>query len=216
MVSADLIASKTAYGYGKAAAALGRSTVLYRPLGPTDPITAGNVFGTRLAALDTVPQFTFVNPQKFGNPIFYAAMDGTGLLPGDYLVQGGLVYFVAVLNDFAAPEVVNCNRRISLLRTRVPVKAGVGGYGGSTAATDALLMASWPASVLEKGRGDRNDMLLPGDKKIGQWIVLLPISITSIPRTSDIITDDEGQRFVVNSAEQSFMGWRLLVQEVAA
>ena len=216
MVSAALIARKVAYGYSKAAAALGRTTVIYRPTGATDPIVPANVFATRLAALDTVPAFTFVNPQKFGNPIFYAAMDSTGLIPGDYLVQAGLTYFLTVLNDFAAPEAVNCTNRLSLLRTQPNVKAGIGGYGGSTASTDMIVAASWPGSVLEKGKGDRSEMLLPGDKKIGQWIVLLPPSLPVAPRTSDIFVDDVNRRFVISSAEQSFMGWRCMVQEVAA
>lgn len=209
-----IIATK-AWG-GKMATVFGRPSVVYRPRGSGDPIVPGHVVLTPMVAIDSVNTFKFTTPQSFGKPTFFAAFDARLARIGDYLVQDQDIYFLVTIDDIAPPQLTRCNRRVTLLRTLNTPKAGLMPYGGTTAGNEAPRFMCWPASVLEKSKGDRGDMGLPGDKKFGNVEMILPVSLPDVPRTSDIITDDLSRRFVVTSAEQTFMGWRVLAQQVAA
>ena len=213
-MNADLMAAKVRYGYGKGASAVGRLVTKYRPSGAGNPLATS--YGTTLAAFDTVPKFTFINPQKFGAPLFYALMDSTGVEPGDYLVGSGDTYFAITVPDIGPVEAVICNAVVTVTRTSPTLKAGQMPYGASTTATDAIMLQSWPASALLKNKGERLDTVLPGDTKTSAWEILLPASVPITLRTSDIIADTNGRRWIVGGAELTFLGWRILAQQEAA
>lgn len=214
-MNADLMAAKVRYGYGKAADLVGRMTNVYRPNGASSPVSPFNCLWGRLARIDTVPYFTLINPQKYNAPLFYAMMDSTDMEVGDYLVQGD-TYFAITVPDIGPVEAVICNAVVTVTRTSPTLKAGQMPYGASTTATDAIMLQSWPASALLKNKGERLDTVLPGDTKTSAWEILLPASVPITLRTSDIIADTNGRRWIVGGAELTFLGWRILAQQEAA
>ena len=214
-MDAATLAAKTRYGYKKSAAVVGRTVSKYRPTTAANPLTTA--YGTALAAFDTVPQFTFVNPQKPGVVIYYALIDATGMQVGDYLHGSDDPYFVATLDDVAAPMVIRCNAVLTLTRTARNLIAGANDYGASSSTTDAVILSAWPGSLIMQGRGERNEIGLPGDIKLGWWRAMLPVSIPATPRPSDIITDSvTGARVIISTAERTSMGWRILAAQQAA
>jgi hypothetical protein len=45
--------------------------------------------------------------------------------------------------------------------------------------------------------------------------LLLPV-LPAPPEAGDVVIDDHSQNYVVGAAEQSALGWRLLVRQIAA
>ena len=87
------------------------------------------------------------------------------------------------------------------------------GYGGDTPQTEALLMQNWPASVLQGTKGEQNDAKLPGDVRTPWWAILMPDYNGILLRTSDILKDELGRRYIISSAELTDMGWRLTAMQ---
>ena len=208
-MDAATIAAKVRKGYGKAAHVLGRSCAVYRPAGAGAPIADGNLIVTQLAAFDTVPQFSFVNPTDFKNRDFYALTDATLLDAGDYLVCQGVTYFVATMDDVAAPMCVRCDTVLTLARAG-SVVPGPGAYGGGRRGAETTLLTSWPAGIQEGSRGERGDTLLASDTRM-PWVVLFfPSSVPIQIRNGDFATtgDAAPMTYVVSNAEQTALGWR--------
>lgn len=214
MTSAALVATRVPHGYNVAARNLGRTTTHYRPNGATAPLVAGNIVQTTLAAFDTVPEFTFVNPQKFGNVTYYAMMDATLVQVGDYLVQGAQPYFVATVDDYAAPMVIRCDRVLTVKRPAVVS----GSYSGDIRGNETSLIAGWPAACVQNSKGERGDAGLPGDTRAPWWTIELPASVPVQLRSSDVAEDNQTQpmRFVFSSVEPSALGLRITAAQTVA
>jgi hypothetical protein len=194
MTTVANIAAKIAKGYGSGAARLGRNTSVYRPNGSGNPIVGGNLVQTILAAFDTAPGFSFVNPQKF-------------VRVGDYLVSSGVKYLVATVDDFAAPMVQRCDRVLTVKRA----SQVAGSYSGDIRGNETTLLTAWPAVCVYGTKGQANAAGLPGDVREPWWSMILPASVPVQIRSSDIIEDDQAQpmRYIVSSAELSALGLRM-------
>jgi len=66
--------------------------------------------------------------------------------------------------------------------------------------------------VLSAGGGERGE--LPSDANLPFWSVLLPVLPVAL-RSADLVADDLGRSFVVSTAEESALGWRLVVKQAA-
>jgi hypothetical protein len=108
---------------------------------------------------------------------------------------------------------VQCNRMVSVLRVIQSDSVGVIGYGGDSSDVESALMSGWPASILQGTKGEANDARLPGDVRTPWWAILMPAFSGIILRTSDIITDDIGRRYIISSAELTDMGWRITAMQ---
>ena len=89
----------------------------YRPTTATNPLATS--IGTVTAAFDVVATLTFRAPAKFGNPIYYAAVNPTLVQVGDYLVGALGTLFVAGLEPDKPPMCVRCNRVVSFVHPSV-------------------------------------------------------------------------------------------------
>lgn len=209
MDGSKLIA-KVYKGYGKAAQRIGFVYQQFRATSPTNPLAT--------TALQSLPcsfttNFTFNQPNKYGQATWLGIFDGTNVEPGDFLVGHQGTYFVAAMQDLLPIYCVQCNRTISVLRAGMDSSVGQVGYGGDTPATEQVLMSSWPASVLQGTKGEQNEAKLPGDVRTPWWAILMPAWSGIVLRTSDIITDDIGRRYIVSSAELTDMGWRITAMQ---
>ncbi|PRP68704.1 hypothetical protein BUE93_20785 [Chromobacterium amazonense] len=195
-------------GYAKAAKKIGTPYQHYRPSSASNPLAAGNRLADLPVSLNAEDP-RFARPNVYGKPTWYAIADGSQLKVGDYIVGIEGTLFVAALQQLLPIFMVDCNRTISILRETRADGFGQLPYGGDTPDIEQPLMAGWPASVLQGPKGEKNETGLPGDVRTPWWAILLPAWPTVTIRTSDIITDDLGRRYIVSSAELTDLGWRL-------
>ncbi|MEB0133578.1 hypothetical protein, partial [Pseudomonas sp. CCI2.4] len=158
--------------------------------------------------------FSYSAPNKYGQAAWLGLFDATLCAPGDYLVGEGGTFFIAAMQSTLPIYVVQTNRTVSVLRVGMDSGVGLGGYGGDTPATEAPLMTGWPASVLQGTKGEANPANLPGDIRTPWWAILMPAWPGIVLRTSDIILDELGRKYVISSAELTDMGWRMTAMQV--
>lgn len=205
-------------GRAKAAARIGLACTQYRPLTATAPL--GNQVGTLLAAFNAGDS-AYRQPNKPGDPLWYADLDGRLTQPGDYLVRqsDGNVWYIAGQQPLLPIMAIECNRSVRVTRVKTPTGVGVQGYNGVSAAAEQAVLgtpsALWPASILFGGKQDAAT-LTPASAKRAGWRILLPPSVPVPLAAGDFITDDLGRRFVLDGAEQTDTGWRINAQEVHA
>lgn len=196
-------------GYGQAAKRIGFAYKQFRATSADNPLTT---------ELQTLPasfttNFSYSAPNKYGTATWLGLFDGREFQVGDYLVGPGGTFFVAAMQATLPIYCVETNRTINVLRVTQGSDVGLGQYGGDTPATEQPLIQGWPASVLQGTKGESNETKLPGDVRTPWWAILLPAWPGIIIRTSDIITDDLGRKYVVSSAELTDMGWRMTAMQ---
>ncbi len=120
----------------------------------------------------------------------------------------GAVYFVAAQRPLLPAQCVRTNRVVTVARPPAPQN---GGYGGMVAETAVTIIDGWPASLLALSAHVSGG--LP-DSRYGMWALLLP-ALPADPLVGDVVNDDLGRDFLVAAAEQSDLGWRLTVRQVA-
>jgi len=210
-MDAAKLRNKVYIGYGKAAQRIGyvaqqfRATSAFNPL-QTTPLQSLNASFTT--------NFSYSAPNKYGQATWLGVFDGRQFVVGDFLsnAEDG-VFFVAAMQTTLPIYCVQCNRTISVLRTSQKDAGGVIGYGGTTAENEVALMTGWPASILNGTKGEKSPVNLPADAKTPWYLLLFPSYGAITLRTSDIITDDIGRRYIVSSAELTDMGWRVTAMQ---
>lgn len=196
-------------GMGTAARVLGTVHDLYRPRGVDDPLHPARRI-MRMPASFNPRDPSYGNPGRYGHAVWYGVFDAAYTRAGDYLAGQAGVFFVAAQRPLLPVLCVMTNRTVSVLRPAAPKTAGTNAYGGVVKAAAVPVLGNWPASVLAAGGRQRGD--LPSDSTEPSWAVLLPALPAEI-RVADVMTDDTGRSFVVASAEESDLGWRLLVRQ---
>ena len=208
-------------GYAKAARVIGVTYKLYRPTNVSNPLT--NLVGTLLAALDNSPAYDFKQPNEYGDPTWFALINDATTLAGDYLVNSSVIssgtYFIAG-KQFLLPVIaVECNRTLKITRQIAVTAVGAVGYSGIVTGQEVDVLGSnanqWPASILLGGRKEPAAKLPAGVKNAG-WKILLPPSVPIVLMAGDIVTDDLGRRYAIDTAELSDLGWRMLANEIHA
>jgi hypothetical protein len=157
--------------------------------------------------------FGYSKPNKYGVATWCGVFDGTQCNVGDVISGPAGVYFIAAMQYTLPIYCVQCNRTISVLRVTPDSGVGIGSYGGNTAENEVVLMSGCPASILQGTKGEANDAKLPGDVRTPWWAILFPTFDGVVLRTSDIITDDIGRRYIISSAELTDMGWRITAMQ---
>ena len=198
-------------GYELSARRIGLPHGHYRPTGTANPVAPANLLRSLPAAFSS-DDYRFRRPQGYGRAAWTALVDGSVTQPGDYLiaVSDGAAWFIASQDHILPVVAVRCNAVVSIVRPRSPAGVGYTGYGGDVTGTEAPLIAGWPASLLDDGRGDGAGVGLPGDVKSPAAELLLP----AIPggllfEQADTVSDDLGRRWKIVSQERSHLGWRL-------
>ncbi|MDE3023757.1 MAG: hypothetical protein KGI54_18230 [Pseudomonadota bacterium] len=199
-------------GYAKAATRIGLPFDLHRPTSATTPLP------TKLATIQASfnnENFNYEHPNKYGNSVWYGILDGTQTQVGDYLIgtSDPSTFFIAGMQPLLPILCVECNHTINIVRTTQQNAVGAIAYGGDTAANETPIMTGWPCSILIGGRARRNDLNLPGDVDSPGWVILIPAYPGTIIKNRDIITDENGQRYIVIANEQTDLGWRLQVTQ---
>jgi len=197
-------------GYGQAAKRIGFDYQQFRATSANNPLNS-NPLQTLSASFTT--NFSYSAPNKYGQAAWLGLFDATLCAPGDIMVGEGGTFFIAAMQSTLPIYCVQTNRTISVLRVSMDDGVGLGDYGGDTPATEAPLMTGWPASVLQGTKGEANPTNLPGDVRTPWWAILMPAWPGIVLRTSDIILDELGRKYVISSAELTDMGWRMTAMQ---
>ena len=203
--------SKIYIGYGKAAKRIGFDYQQFRATSSSDPLST--------TALQTLPvsfttNFKYSAPNKYGKADWLGLFDAREFAVGDYLVGRQGTFFIAGMQDTLPILCVQTNRTVDVIRVGQDVSVGLGGWAGDKReSTEVVIMQGWPASILQGTKGETNEVKLPQDVKTPWWAILMPYWPGVVFRTSDIIRDELGRKYVISSAELSDMGWRITAMQ---
>lgn len=218
MIAPAALRSHVARALGVAASALGGSYAVYRASGPQNPIQSANQISIEPAFFPG-PSGNFKNLPGYGQALRQGVLDPTALAVGDYLVGEAGTFFLAAVMLPIPPLAVICNRVLSLFRPAAPQAAGANAYSSVSTPAATALLTLWPASILIGGASDRSKPTLPADPRLSGFFALLPTpaAIASLALApGDIASDDQGRAYVVGTAEQSVLGWRLNLKQAIA
>lgn len=201
--------SKIYGGYSKAANKIGVPYNLYRPTNAFLPL---GFISTLNAAFSATPNYKFSKPNEYGDPVWVALLNDATTLTGDYVIGNNEKYFIAGKQFLTPVLAVECNRAIKIVRQIAETNVGAVSYGGMVPSKEVEILGTtnnfWPASILIGGKSQKG-LNLPADTKQAGWCVLLPPSVPIIITYGDIIIDDLGRRYVVESSELTDLGWRI-------
>lgn len=209
------IADRVARGYGIAARVVGDAYRIHRPSPTGIAIGAATYVGEVFAAFSD--DLSFARRERWGEVAKVAVLDLSRVAVGDYLTGAGGTFFVSALPAFGPPQVVACNRVLTVTRPS-PGAAGDAYYGGDVRAAEVALLSGWPGAVAQAGGLAGVDIGLPGDARAPGWTIYLPASASAQLRASDVVEDDQARpmRYIIGSAEETDMGWRLRAQQAVA
>lgn len=209
------IAERVAHGYAIAARVLGSAYRIHRPSPTGIAIGAATYLGEVMSAISD--DLSFASREKWGSVGKVAVMDLSRVAVGDYLTGEDGIFFVSAVPAFGPGQVVACNRTLTVTRPS-PGTAGDAYYGGDVRAAEVALLSGWPGAVVQAGGTTSADVGLPGDIRAPGWTIYLPASATAQLRSSDVVEDDQTRpmRYIVGSAEETDLGWRLRAQQAVA
>lgn len=209
-MESDQIQDRVYWGMNIVARTIGTTTDAFRPTDNTDPINPANRYLRLHAAFQPAgSEARHAAPQVSG--LWTGYFDGAYTRPGDYLVQDGLIWFIASQRRLQPILCVQTNRQLSVSRPILTTMVGQSSYGG--VASSESLFVNWPASMTLSGTSGRPATDLPTDSPIPLWTVLLP-EVPGVNLTvADMITDDLGRISVIIASEQTPLGWRLITKQ---
>ena len=196
-------------GMAVAGRLLGTPYVVYRPKGANSPTGPRNRLIVLNAAFAAAGKGSTRAP-GYGQAVWQGSFDARYTQAGDYLVGASGTFFVAQQWPGLPVQCVLTNRSVTIVR---PTAAAQGTYSGFFASPGERVIIGWPASILESG--EHGGSARPQETRLGNWQILLPV-LPVAPHAADVITDDLGSTYVIGAAEQSSLGWRLLVRQLAA
>jgi len=148
-------------------------------------------------------------PVDYATAKWQGVFDASYTQPGDFLVEGQRIFFIAAQQPLLPVLCVRTNRIVSIVRPALQNSIGANSYGGYSAGEASILMSEWPASVLGiTGKGEPTAGL-PTDQTVPYVEVLLPYVAPVILSPGDMIGDDLGRSIVISTVELSDLGWRI-------
>ncbi len=204
----DSLQDKLSRAMGTASRKLGTAATVYRPAGPLQPVSEHHRV-IRMTALFE-PKGPASTSKGIVPLVWRGIFDASYTQQSDYLVSISQTFFIGSQTPGLPIDCVLTNRTISLSRSSFTRQ---GGYSGLTDDDAQVILSGWPVSLSELAAGTATARA--GGQSLGTFIVLLPAS-AAVPRSADVITDDLGSTYVVNSTEQDVLGWRLIVRQLGA
>jgi hypothetical protein len=216
----------------------GTTYVQYRPgiVGPVGgvppvPIQSGNILAEALPGYFTTNAYKATPPPLDSlKPRCHAVFDPATIQPGDYLLGplsvGGVTetFFIFDNSSPSPPLAMRCDGVVNVDRGVVPLVFGPQAPLDAQLGNGVGVMVGWPASILRDGRGQGGDVKLPGDVKLGGFLVNLPPNLPVALRSGDAITvtswfsspAPDPLRLIVVAAVGGNDGWLLQCEEAAS
>lgn len=211
----ETIQDRQHYAMGTVARHVGISVDAYRPTGPLTPISESQRFLKLHAAFEPADG-GLAKAGRYGSAEWHGIFDASYTRPGDYLVGGDRIFFIAAQQPLLPVLCILANRMISMSRPFLQTGSGSNSYGGYTTRASSELIAGWPASILGISGGAEAPSGLPAAQATHQMTVLLPSVPTTVIMPGDMIADDLGRNMVVAATEHTQLGWRFSARLVTA
>lgn len=206
-MDAQQLAAKVNQGNGKAAKRLGGTARHYRAVSPFSPLDAQPL---RELSASFTTDYGYMRAARFGQAIRLGIFDAAGFETGDILVSTEGTFYVAAMPLLQPILCVRAERLVSVRRTaQAGSDSGLQDYGGTTAASEKLILSDWPASILLSRGGEHSALKLPGETRSAWHNILMPAFRGLSLHAGDFVTDEAGQRYIVSGTELTDMGWRL-------
>lgn len=206
-----LLQDRLQRGLGIAAQRIGSIHEVMRPRGVGPPLARANRV-LRLHASFNAEDPTYRKPQRYGRAVWWGVFDSTETRSGDYLVGPDATYFVAAQQPLLPIQCVRTNHVVTAWRPLGAGGAGASGYGGVRELAGERLIERWPASILAREGGGTG--ALPGQAGSGSWVVLLP-RLPMTLRPADLLRDEMDQGYLIEAAEKSDLGWRVMARSAS-
>ena len=214
-MDATAIQAKINYGQGKAAQYLGNSFDVYRAASAVNPLAAPNKFKTMRAQFTPfADSFKFGKASTYDSDLYNGMFDATGLQPWDIFVSSIFgTFFIASLEALVPPFCIGAGRTLTIKRPAGAAAVGAVAYAGRNSPSETTIMDSWPASLIMNRIAAKGQSMLPNDIGEPAFKVIMPQFPGVLIKTSDVVYDDIGIRYLVSMAELSPLGWRLILRE---
>lgn len=189
-------------GYGIAAQRIGYPYAVYRAASMISPIAVGNRILTALYASFTTG-FDFKSYSKPLAADCIAIVDGSQVQTGDWMVGQAGTFYIADMQPTLPIAAIQCNRTISIVRP---------GYStvSSTPVSETIIASGFPAFGITSTRG-RTQSGIPiqtqSDSGIHGMRYYLNSHTVGDIRIEDVIVDENGDRFVIDSAAPTAFGY---------
>ena len=204
-----------AKGYAIAARKTGLQHDIFRPVGATNPLDVAHKIASLPATWKPAsPGDAFRGANLYGKPAWFGYYDFLQTRVGDYMVrqEDNATWFIIAQQHLLQPTAVECNAVVSFVRPTSAASFGAQTtYNGDQLATEVPLLTGWPASMLAGSKGEKTDIVIPGDTRLPWFSVLLPAVGGVDLLTNDIMLDGAGRRYKVSSVEKTDLGFRLSV-----
>ncbi|MBB3175000.1 hypothetical protein FHR90_002847 [Endobacter medicaginis] len=201
------LSALTCHGLRQAAARIGASFAVYRPVGTGSPLDSPAIASVDLAyTQDCSLAFRVaLAPDK---PIVQLLCDPSSLQAGDYLV-GTETLFVLRVDPARPASGVLCNATLSVLQSATATQPGTNAYGGLASSAATALATGWPASLLLRSKTEADPTRLPSDTRSAYYAVLLP-AISGVTITSGMrLLDAGGNIYQIVGTQRSAFGWSI-------
>ena len=208
-MDSDRLQDLISRGLGTAARQIGSQYDAFRATSHGQPLAPANRF-LRLPAAFSSDTTSFRQPVGYGHPTWSGIFDTAYTRVGDYLRGSAGTFYIAAQQSLLPSLCVLANRSFSVFRATTPQELGAQGYSGITRATRTLLLDRWPGSIVAAGARGSSD--LPGEAGVAAWSILLPVTPVDL-RPADLLRDENGDGFILQSAEYSALGWRITARQ---
>lgn len=217
MANAAYVQDKIYYGYAQAALRLGLTFDVYRSVTPIDPIVPVNVVANVFSSFNV--SWDYMKANRYGNAVFQAVVDGRVVQLYDYLIGNNQKWFIASwkTTQIILPILaIECPHEITIERAAQDITPDSDQYSGYNSVQPTVLARGLPASILFANKGAKNPQKLPTDNNLGFWTILIPNLDGTIYLNRDIIIDENNFRYVIDTAELTNLGWRIMAQQLGA
>lgn len=218
-----LVQERIWYGYGVAAIQAGLLYSHYRPTNDGSPLTTPlSISFPALFAPNRnqmSPKTQFGTPVSYGVAVWQGFLNGAEVSVGDYFVANPgqnnptvQTFFIASMQPLLPIMAVETNETVTIDRSVTPNQIGSLPYGGERKSTLTTLLTDWPASMLLKGKKEKNPTGLGSDTPQTEMEVLLPFipGVTPELWPGDFLTaSNRNTRYVTQNVELTDLGYRI-------
>ena len=188
-------------GYGIAAQRIGFPCSVYRPASMLNPVGGTPLYTNVMAGFTTGSEYSRYNKPKV--PDWTALLDGTNIQIGDWFVGAQGTFYIADMQKILPIAAIRCNRTVSIVRP---------GYSAvsATPVAETTIASSFPVFGFTSTRG-RSLSGIPvqtqSDSGIHGMVFYLNNHSVGGIRIEDVIVDENGDRFVIDSAALTSFGY---------
>jgi hypothetical protein len=212
-MSGAYVQDRHCYAMGVAARHVGFWAEAFRPAGPDEPLRPGHRF-LRLPVSFVPARGGERRTILPGDPLWQGIFDASYTQPGDYIVAGTGIFFIASQVPLLPVLCVRTNRTISITRPATQNQLTGTNYGGYRPGASTPVLTKWPVSAITSGQYGQPETTLPTNQPSANLSLLIPPLKETLLSNGDIIVDDLGRSGVLISTEQTDLGWRATVKIV--